>query len=204
MQTTRQRIMDYLEENHRATAAELSRIFAMTTANVRHHLSVLREMDMVEIAGQEDADGRGRPTHIYMPTRTAQEHNLDILASVLLDAYTKGDTPDRQTAHLQNLAKRLSGEIGLPSGAITRRLLAAVYRLNDLHYKARWEAHADAPRIILGRCPYAPIIEKHPELCQVDAYLVEELVGTPAKQMSKLSRTPDGPPHCVFAVQQSA
>jgi predicted ArsR family transcriptional regulator len=203
MQTTRQRIMDYLEENHTATAPELSRVFAMTVANVRHHLSVLGEMGMVEVVGQEEAGGRGRPTHIYMSTRTAQEHNLDMLAGALLAEFIGRDSPQQQTARLRSLAQRLSADMGVTTGAIPRRLLAAVHRLNSLHYKAHWEAHADAPHVILGRCPYAAIITDHPELCQMDAYLIEELVGIPAHQLEKLIHTPDGPPHCVFALRQN-
>ncbi|MBN1452721.1 MAG: helix-turn-helix domain-containing protein [Anaerolineales bacterium] len=199
MQSTRQRIMDYLEENHSATAPELSRFFAMTVANLRHHLNALGEMGMVEVVGQVEPEGRGRPALIYMPTRTAQEHNLDTLASALLGEILA--SLEGQVDRIKNLAKRLEDGRGVTTGAITRRLLAVVHRLNNLHYKAHWEAHADAPRIILGRCPYAAIIADHPELCQMDAFLIEELAGIPANQLEKLTHSPDGPFRCVFALR---
>jgi predicted ArsR family transcriptional regulator len=72
--------------------------------------------------------------------------------------------------------------------------------LNELEYQARWEAHARSPRIILGNCPYKGIIEEHPELCQMDVYLLENLTGEKAAQLSKLEKTPQGLPVCAFAV----
>jgi predicted ArsR family transcriptional regulator len=50
----------------------------------------------------------------------------------------------------------------------------------------------------LGHCPYAGIIQKHPELCRMDAALLGDLLGAPASQVAKIGPGPDGPAHCIF------
>jgi len=72
--------------------------------------------------------------------------------------------------------------------------------LNELNYEARWEAHADAPQVVLGHCPYAEIIDAHPELCQMDTFLLEILIGERAEQVEKLALNVRGWPYCLFRV----
>jgi len=67
-----------------------------------------------------------------------------------------------------------------------------------MNYHARWEAGRAGPRVILGHCPYAAIIEKHPELCQMDAALLEELTGESAEQVAQIGR--DKSQACVFVM----
>jgi predicted ArsR family transcriptional regulator len=73
-----------------------------------------------------------------------------------------------------------------------------VEKLNQMNYHARWEAGAEGPRILFGHCPYAAIIARHPELCKMDASLLEELMGRSATQTSKIGR--DGSLLCVFVL----
>lgn len=201
MQSTRQAILAYLEDHHTASALQLSRALQVTPANVRHHLKALRAEGSVELTRQDIPAGRGRPTLLYTTARRAQTHNLIALCDLALAELMDDISAERRTDHLKKLARRLSGDLGAAGGALPRRLIATVQRLNLLHYKARWEAHADAPRIILEHCPYAAIIEKHPELCQMDAHLIEELAALPAVQRAKQARSLAGPPQCIFVLQ---
>jgi predicted ArsR family transcriptional regulator len=68
-------------------------------------------------------------------------------------------------------------------------------KLNASHYMARWEAGAEGPRVILGMCPYAALIEKHPELCRMDTAMLSAYLGQDVKQRTKLS------PVCVFVMK---
>jgi predicted ArsR family transcriptional regulator len=70
-------------------------------------------------------------------------------------------------------------------------------RLSALHYEPRWEARAAGPEIILGHCPFASIIARHPELCQLDAHLLEQGL---VRQAAKLEPNQRGLPICIFAV----
>jgi predicted ArsR family transcriptional regulator len=74
-------------------------------------------------------------------------------------------------------------------------------RLNELNYQAHWEARADSPIIILGKCPYAPIIDQYPELCVMDKHLLETLLDVNVDQIMKIDRQPEGPQHCLFAIE---
>jgi hypothetical protein len=64
-----------------------------------------------------------------------------------------------------------------------------------MNYQARWEAGAEGPRIIFGLCPYAAIIEKHPELCRMDTALLGKMLGREAEQRLKLA------PVCMFMLK---
>jgi predicted ArsR family transcriptional regulator len=202
MQNTRQRIMNYLKANHKATAVELSSVFRMTSANIRHHLSILEKQGQVEVIGQNEPNGRGRPNLIYIPTRQSQEHGLDLIADVLLDNLVEKKSSKQRESGLQQIADRLRAEISASNQSIALRLGVAVERMNELRYDAHWEAHADSPRLFLGQCPYATIIEQHPELCQIDQYLLEGILGCKVKQIEKISRQVDGSTYCIFALQE--
>jgi predicted ArsR family transcriptional regulator len=67
--------------------------------------------------------------------------------------------------------------------------------MSEMNYQARWEAGAEGPRLILGQCPYTAIIEKHPELCKMDAAMLTDLLGRNVELRTKLS------PFCVFSVR---
>ncbi|MEK6222014.1 MAG: ArsR family transcriptional regulator [Chloroflexota bacterium] len=198
MQITRQKIIDYLASNHQVSAVELSQLLGQTPANIRHHLNILVIENKIEFVGETSGSGRGRPTKHYMRTPQAQPHGLDTLLSSLLWEIQNSRTEKQRQNNLKKLGERLAAiEIKLPS-PITTRLSALIQRLNDLLYQAHWEAHADGPQVILGQCPYAEVIDQHPELCQMDKYLLEASLNTPMVQTEKFSRNPNGPPHCVF------
>jgi predicted ArsR family transcriptional regulator len=69
-----------------------------------------------------------------------------------------------------------------------------------MNYHARWEAGSQGPRLIFGHCPYAALIGKHPELCRMDAALLEKLMGEAVTQMFKIGR--EGSSVCVFVLER--
>lgn len=203
MQSTRQRILDYLDHQGRATPGQLARAFGMTAANLRRHLAILTGRGLVEVVGQAPAEGRGRRERFYALSSAARPQNLDRLAALLLDLIARSELPKRPGARLRRLARRLAAR-PRPSGHITGRLVAAVNRLAELAYQPRWEAQPQAPQLVLGHCPYAVILPEHPELCQMDAYLLQELVGEPVEQLTKRQPGPQGLPECIFRVNTAS
>jgi predicted ArsR family transcriptional regulator len=200
MQTTRQNILSYLEKHRQATAPELAQVLDLTSANIRHHLDILAQDGKVEVIGETPVGGRGRPTMVYMVARTEQANALDTLSSLLLRHVLDNLSEKKQTARLSDLADRFAGNV-VPGGSITIRLSTATRYLNDFHYKAHWEAHADAPYIFLGNCPFSQIITQHPELCQMDQLLIERLTGERCIHVEKQSRSLDGPGSCRFKIE---
>lgn len=84
MPNARQRILSYITEKKSATVEELSKVFKVTPANIRHHLSILVEQGSVNIIGLKPAPLKGRPTQIYSTTHQINQNNLDQLTKVLL------------------------------------------------------------------------------------------------------------------------
>jgi len=206
MPTSRKLILEYLQHKPLTAAIELSRALKMTPANVRHHLRVLIEEGAVEVAEQGLPRGRGRPILLYSLTHQSQSHNLDGLAHALLKTHLADRSVEERSLALRQIASLLAaGEARLPAtqqagqpGNLAYRLYQAVQHLNELGYQARWEAHSQAPRLLLGHCPYAAILSEHPELCQVDAYLLESLIGEPVTQTKKRAQDSRGARYCLF------
>ena len=99
---------------------------------------------------------------------------------------------------MEALAKRLAGESTFAGQPLARRLNLTVETLNQMNYHARWEAGSEGPRIVFGHCPYAAIIEKHPELCRMDQAMLKDFMGQPARQILKTGK--EGSSVCVFAI----
>jgi len=141
-----------------------------------------------------------------VPSEQILGHSLDQLASALLDLLQSRAGPGDLDDFLRSLAGRIA-QPGAPAQParvenLTQRLYQTVRRLNELHYQARWEAWRGAPRLILGHCPYAAIIDQHPELCRLDAYLLEGLAGAQVEQTSKLAPDIQGALHCIFRIAE--
>ena len=199
MKSTRERILDYLENHSSVTAEELSHALHMTSANVRHHLAILLKMKFVEIIGERPPKERGRPSKVFSLSRERMGENLDLLAHALLQVAMQSREPAEQEKFLKNVARALiRGDP--PRGSLTQRLFQTVRKLNEMNYRARWEAHAEAPCLILKHCPYQSILREHPELCEMDAHLLEEMLGVPVQQTARLARDPDGGRYCMFRI----
>jgi predicted ArsR family transcriptional regulator len=197
MQNTRQQILDFIRDNQMASAIEISRAFPMTSANARHHLSILEGQNLVEEVGQRLARGRGRPTKLFALTHRAMDHNIDLLVDALLKLILTNKNPEEQFAQL---IPQLFGE-EMDSKNQIQRLNQIIQRLNEMHYQARWEASPSGPRIIFGHCPYAPILSENPELCQMDQVMLAKQLKNPIEQIAKLERSPKGKIHCIFAMR---
>jgi predicted ArsR family transcriptional regulator len=227
MKTSRQQILDFILLHRVATVAELSRVLHMTEANVRRHLAILEEQDRVEVVGHRPPQGKGRPAQIFAPSELTLGDNLDLLSNALLAEFSQVGGDGIPINWLRRVAERLATEMSVNasphkhdppiesekpdetgsdsatrSGSLTSRLFQAVQSLNQRHYQARWEAHSDGPRLLLGHCPYAAILEKHPELCRMDAYILEDLVGTSLEQVAKLARNSRGMTFCIFRIRE--
>jgi predicted ArsR family transcriptional regulator len=204
MKTVRQQVLEYLEAHRVATAEEIASAFKMTGANARHHLAVLTAEGAVEITGVIQDGSPGRPRQRYSPTRQTRRHNLDRLAHALLLALEEKAIDQKLLEHLAEIiwskeATLATGDLTSDSREhLTRRLARVIRGLNRLNYEARWEAHAQAPRILFNHCPYVTIISDHPELCQMDAYMLKKALGMPVAQQVKLGATSQGLTFCMF------
>ncbi len=198
MQTTRERILYFLEIHKQGTAAEMSQVLNLTPANIRHHLNILESRGLIEIIGQNDTNNRGRPSMMYMLTKDAQDDALDLLTSAALSELSLTKSDAGHSKRLKSLATAFTQISADQQKSPTIRINAAIQRLTELKYKVHWEAQSEGPRIIIEQCPYAKIINRHPELCDLDNQILEHLTGIPCVQEKKISRTPEGSKYCQF------
>lgn len=197
--TARRKVLTYLTKNRAVSATQIGRALNMSAANVRHHLFVLCSDGRASVVGETKKEGRGRPIKLYGLSESLLGNNLAFLADGLLDEFLKRVPPTKQEDVLQTLARRLAktGENTETLG-MSKRLAQTIENLNQLNYQAKWEAGAQGPHILLGHCPYAAIIEKHPKLCKMDAVLLNTYMDEPARQIAKIER--GGSPACVFVL----
>jgi predicted ArsR family transcriptional regulator len=210
MKTVRERILESIRSHRAVTVEELSLAFQMTPANARHHLSALLDQGLLQVVGDRPRSGKGRPAHIFAISEQALGDNFGLLAGLLLDQLAIQAGPDQLESIVRELAAQMASRMaagviktGVPinlSESLTRRLYRAMEILNQHHYQARWEARPDAPRLVLGHCPYVAILKAHPELCKLDAYLIEHFAGVPVEQTAKLAKDPAGLRFCMFRV----
>jgi len=191
MTTVRQKVLAYLNKNRTASAREIARALQISAATVRHHLRVLAADGRLEMASVRGRDGRGRPEKVFSLPRSALGDNLAALSDILL-------TDAKPGLKVDVLAKRLASQSDLPIQPLVKRLNLTIEKLNQMNYHARWEAGSEGPRIIFSHCPYAAIIAKHPELCQMDEALIKERIGQTAAQIFKIGK--EGSSVCVFVV----
>jgi predicted ArsR family transcriptional regulator len=217
MKTMRQRILGLLEVQRQATSAEIARALGLPAANVRYHLKILEDEGALQVIGERRQQGRGRPKRLYATSRQVSLNNYDTLCSVLLSENLQSLDADQLPHFLQHIAARLLQASSASEGsrppheppaaipaaagkALASRLVAAVQRLNQLNYQSRWEAHTHAPRIIFTHCPYRKLVDNHPQLCQLDAALLESLLEKPVVQLEKLAQDRRGVVRCVFSL----
>lgn len=204
MLNARQKILNFIYEQQSTTVEELSRVFNVTQANIRHHLSILMGQGTVKVIGQKAAHFRGRQALIYSCTQRISQNNLDNLAEVLLSMSIQNTKSDDLVPILKKIANMLVVKYPVDITNPTRRLYSSIRILNHMGYQAHWEAHLENPRIMMGHCPYRAALDQHPELCQMDAFILEELSGKPARQLEKLEVNDRCLPQCIFLLNQPA
>jgi predicted ArsR family transcriptional regulator len=193
MITARQKVLAHLKKAHSASAREIARALNMSAPNVRHHLGVLVLDGRLEINAVHQRGRRGRPEKIYSLSQSTLGDNLSVLADALLN----------EKVNLEAVGERIAqshGTIGMANQPMPKRLSTLVDKLNEMHYQARWEAGAEGPRLIFGRCPFAKVIEKHPELCRLDVSLLKKSLGRPIAQTTKVESSARGLCPFVFRV----
>jgi predicted ArsR family transcriptional regulator len=190
MTIARQKVLAHLKKTRAASAREIARALNMSAPNVRHHLGILVSDGRLETASVHQRGGRGRPEKMYSLSQSALGDNLSSLADALL-------TEAGSKLKVESVASRLLDSTQFANLPIPKRLTLLVEKLNEMHYQARWEAGAEGPRVIFGRCPFAKIIENHPALCKMDAAMLQMALARPIAQTAKVESSARG--LCPFA-----
>lgn len=178
MLTSRQKILTHLRKVRSASAREIARALKLSAPNVRHHLSVLCSDGRVEMTSIHNREGRGRPEKVYSLSQAALGDNLSALTKALLGAAGP-------KLNVEAVARHLLDESLFSGQSMNRRLSVLIEKLNEMNYQAHWEAGAGGPRVLFGRCPYARVIDGHPEICKMDAVLLKSALARDVSSMTK-------------------
>jgi predicted ArsR family transcriptional regulator len=200
MKSTRQRILEIIDNRPEITAADLSRAMQLSSADIRHHISTMLKEGVIVTTGHQHSGRRGRPARRFSLASSVYKDNFDLLSGALLSAWLDSRSPEQQSAILEKVAGHLTSATMI-TGPLSQRLVKVVNHLNELGYQSRWEAHAKAPRVIFERCPFAALRPKHPELCQIDAKQIERLASEPVTLVESNAHLEDG--FCLFLVSYS-
>ncbi len=191
MITARHKVLSHLKKNRAVSAREIARALKMSPPNIRHHLSVLCSDGRVEFTSVNPRGGRGRPEKLYSLSQAALGDNLPALVDALL-------TEAGAAVRMEAIAGRVMDSNQFVNLPAAKRLALLVEKINEMHYQARWEAGAEGPRVIFGRCPYAKVIEGHPELCRMDAAMLRGALGNTVEQVAKIEKSHGV---CIFAMR---
>lgn len=200
MESARQRIIDYLGDHKAATASELSHVLNLTSADVRHHLSVLIKQGSITTSGYKLTKQKGRPARFYALATSMARDNLNLLIHHLLSNLSAHLSADSYHLILKDTAVRFAADVHWETDNLTRRIYQAIKYLHNLNYDSSWEAHVRSPHLILGHCPFADVVDQHPEMCLFDTYLLQILLGKPVQQIEKLTISSHGLPQCIFSL----
>ena len=203
MPTSRQKILNYIIEQQNTTVEELSKVFRVTPANIRHHLSILTEQGSVKVIGRKAVLEKGRPAQIYCASQLSDQNNLDHLSDSLLCTLMCNVDPNERPEYIDKIAEHLASQYMTGFINPTRRLYSTIHALNCMNYQAHWEAHIENPHILLDHCPYHAILETHPELCLIDAAMLEHLLQAPVKHTEKQEMNIRGISQCIFIIKKS-
>jgi len=195
MQSTRNRILGYLEEHPRSSTAEISRYLDLTESNIRYHLHILLENGQILITEKRSPGGAGRPILLYNLASPTLGDNIYSLVIHLMDWIAQSNHPEET---LRELAVDIVGqETSLPANRI-KRYNQAIEFLDKRHYRASWEARADGPQVSLRHCPYQDLARLNPLICHLDEYILSGLFGREMNltQRRHFGKDPFSP--CIF------
>lgn len=199
MQTTRAKILDYLGTHPSSSAAEIARFLQLTPANIRYHLAILEERNLVQVSDLRPAGGSGRPILLYNLTSQYLGMNLQFLLGIFLDVLQDEDDHEKI---LGKITRSFLKDFQPVGGNKVSAYNQAIAVLNGKNYRASWKATQEGPQIELRHCPYSDLAKTYPQLCQMDASILSEIFATELvlTQKRDFGTNPFSP--CVFKPPQ--
>jgi predicted ArsR family transcriptional regulator len=198
-------IISFLQRNKISSVLELSQAIGVSKSAIQYQIQKLVKDNLVESIMIEKGNtngipeigsgGRGRPTLYYRLSSKTFPDNLDHLADHLLSNFLAINSAD----NIRQIAERMFVKANTYSEVVFS-LNELILILNQHHYRASWEASKYGPRIIFRNCPYARIIYNHPELCLMDAYVIDHFSNSTVTQTSKINTNGGLPMSCIFEI----
>jgi len=204
MNSTRERILQTLLRQPRASINALAEAVGINPISVRHHLTNLQVEGLVNT--EEERHGVGRPRLVYFLTEAGVERfptRYLRLTSLLLDQL-KSTMPELLVGKLfsqmaNNMAEDYTDQ--MKDLSMEERLNLTRILLAEEGFNVEWEKNGDQYKIHEITCPYLRIGQNHPEVCTVDQVLISKMLSVPAEKVQCIL---SGDAHCTYVVQAGA
>lgn len=201
MQTTREQIMQILEEDGKATVRDLAQRLRVATGTIRHHLAVLARDELV--ASERVRKNVGRPHLLYRLSDRGRERfpeKVRWLSSCLIEATRSLFGQEAIEKIMHHIAQELVAERltqSLEGKSIQERAAILVDLLMQEGFAAEWQVDAHGLRIRYHNCPYGSVAGSYPDICLLDTEIIHCVMGTAVEREACIMR---GSPVCVFSV----
>jgi len=200
MKSTRDRILQTLLHQPRASINKLAEAVGINPISVRHHLTNLQMEGLVD--AQEERHGVGRPRLVYVLTEEGMERfpTRYMRLTTRLLAQMKESMPQPMVSKLfTQVAEDLAAEYTeqLKGLSMEERLETVKTLLAEEGFTVEWEKIEDGYRIHEITCPYLQIGQNHPEVCTVDQTLISRMLAVPANKVECIL---SGNAHCTYVV----
>jgi predicted ArsR family transcriptional regulator len=201
MKTTRKKILAYLQRNPGQSAGDLAEQFDLSLGAVRHHLTNLEKDALIE--GESLRQPIGRPSIVYELTEKGEESfpkQYDRLSNVMLDTIKEEQGSHSLGKFLRRVADRIIKQSGLDLYAdhsVEQRARSLAQIMDREGFSLEWQREDNELRVIQHACPYQSVVGKHPEVCQLDEHLIENVIGKPIRRVEHRSK---GDCSCIFSI----
>jgi predicted ArsR family transcriptional regulator len=200
MKSTRERILQTLLANPRATISDLAEAVGINVISVRHHISSLQAEGLV--AAEEERHGVGRPRLVYMLTEQGLERfptRYLRLTNRLLDQMKETLPAPVGNKIFTEMAVDLASSVKREARAmnIEERLDLIQRLLAEEGFSVQWEKQGSQYHINEISCPYFHVGQSHPEVCTVDQTLISTVLEIPVEKIHCVLR---GDTHCTYVI----
>lgn len=200
MRSTKERILNTLLNKHNATIGELADVVGINGISVRHHLINLQAEGL--ITAEEERHGVGRPRFIYKLSDKGYEQfpsNYLGLINLILEVIDV-ELPKRQMeVIMEKVGLRMAetNKISDPALPIEAKLSEMSVILAKAGFRISHEREGNVITLHNKNCPYHHIGVHHPEICQVDQVLFQNLLG---KTINPVDCLLTGDKECSFTI----
>lgn len=201
IQDTRWGILQHLRERGQASAQDLGKALGMSPVSIHYHLNVLQREGLVE--PQSVRRNVGRPHYVYSLRDSARElfpQSYHRLADRLLDEL-KSRLNEQE---ISELFVRIAGDIAaehastLEGKTLEQKIESLIELLGEEGFLARVEKVGEQFRLTQYGCPYYYVVERHPEVCQLDLNLISATLLAPVEREGCVLHGDDV---CTFVVK---
>ena len=185
MQDTRWDIVRYLRERGQASAQELSKALDMSPVNIHYHLNILQREGLVETRSVRR--NVGRPHFVYSLHESARElfpQSYHRLADRLLDELKSRLTEQEIAQVFARIAHDIASEHApaLEGKSLDDKVEALITLLGEEGFLARVDKVGGQFRLTQYGCPYYYVVERHPEVCDLDLNLIGATLLAPVER----------------------